>query len=200
MTRNDELGSGADLSMSRSALVLIRPIFPSCSHLSRLNLSFCLSVILTQDLPSDWPWGDVGDQPQPDPQPALAKGRGRGRGRGRGKVDGVKGQKDSKDPGSAPAVPDKTLPKPRKAFLLANLVRAGNQMGLSSSWKAMLRNLRQLISDKIKIEPLSALPRDAECRLKHNTGVLEMLGKLSGPSKCMNDAAQELLVFLDCRF
>lgn len=126
-----------------------------------------------------------------EPAKSDAKpGRGKGRGRGRGRPP-------------IPAAEKKKTP-PKFPYLLTNLVRAGNQMGSSSSWKIILANLKSTVTQKLRLRPLSELTEEsANGHLCKNRSVLQMLGKLTDsgglsfggmpPSSALNDSAEELL-------
>ena len=109
--------------------------------------------------------------------PATSRGRGRGRGRGRkskdDKPDGDEGkQKEQKQKNNA-----------KESYLLANLVRAGNQMKSSSSWDILQKSVRHLISKSLALQPKSKLP-SLEVRGERqarNRRILTLLGKLPPP-------------------
>ena len=83
------------------------------------------SGLLLQDLPLEWPWGKVETV-----APATSKGRGRG-GRGRGRKS--KDDKPDDHEGKQKEQQQQKNNKAKESYLLANLVRAGNQMKSSSS-------------------------------------------------------------------
>ena len=142
--------------------------------------------------------------PEPDPSPAPKPSRGRGRGRGgRGRGAGTVSEKDTNT--NVKATPKA---KAKVPFLLTNLVRTGNQMGSSSSWKIIQKSLRQTIASRLQIEPLSS-KAVGDAQLHLNRSILVMLGKIlpsddhlaepSGlrPSQALCDSAAELLQILD---
>ena len=133
------------------------------------------SGLLLQDLPLEWPWGKVETV-----APATSKGRGRG-GRGRGRKS--KDDKPDDHEGKQKEQQQQKNNKAKESYLLANLVRAGNQMKSSSSWEILQRSVLHLISKSLVLRPQSKLP-SLEVRLgrqARNRRILTLLGKLPGP-------------------
>ena len=80
--------------------------------------------------------------------------KGTGRGRGRGGKGGRKGSGKGKEHAQAETSEanqkKENQTQTKKAFLLTNLVRAGNQMGGSGSWTLLGRALEGLVDDMLR--------------------------------------------------
>ena len=120
--------------------------------------------------------------------PATSRGRGRGRGRGRKSKDDIP---DSDEGKQKQEQQQKKNNKAKESYLLANLVRAGNQMKSSSSWEILQRSVRHLISKSLVLQPLSKLPplEVRQERQARNRRILTLLGKLP-PANTPVDAKQ----------
>lgn len=157
----------------------------------------CMHACLCQDLPAQWPWGQM-EKEKEKPEPS-GKGKGRGRGKGRGKT-GPKGK------GAEVAPKAKAKAVAKVPLLLTNLVRTGNQMKSSSSWRIVRNNLAQVIAGKLEIRAMSGQGVGSQANLSMNRSLLIMLGKLPAemetstwsthPSPTMCQAAEELLQIL----
>ena len=120
------------------------------------------------------------------PAPDVPKGRGRGRGRGGRGKGGRSGGHEVQDSASADTDTKKQNNQRKGSFLLANLVRAGNQMQSGSSWSIVRRSVLQIISKNLILLPLSQLPprRVMEERAARHREILTLLGKLPNPDQC----------------
>lgn len=162
----------------------------------------------TQDLPCKFTVDKTLQQPQPE-KAETTRGRGRGRSSNKGKGRSGKGSQENKESESKP--PPKTPPS-----LLTNLVRLGNQMGQSQSWRCILKNLTVCISQRLTLAPRSSLTAEQErAQMQVNRTLLILLDILDSsqevdnvlpPQKAdvdmastrrpLREAAEELLKFL----
>ena len=152
----------------------------------------------TQDLPCKFTVDKTLQQPQPE-KAETTRGKGRS----------GKGSQENKESESKP--PPKTPPS-----LLTNLVRLGNQMGQSQSWRCILKNLTVCISQRLTLAPRSSLTAEQErAQMQVNRTLLILLDILDSsqevdnvlpPQKAdvdmastrrpLREAAEELLKFL----
>ncbi len=165
---------------------------------------------LPQDLPLSWPW----DTPKQttldkdkDKEPVSGKPKPtRGRGRGRGRGGKSSGEVETKS--DAPSTIDAAAQPTRKRFpyLLANLVRTGNQMQNAGSGAMLRKQALALITKRLTVHPIGRKPTNAEEQLVWNRHLLTMLGKLPAEHDAtrekptaINKTAEELLLSLDCK-
>lgn len=106
--------------------------------------------------------------------------KGTGRGRGRGGKGGRKGSGKGKEHAQAETSEanqkKENQTQTKKAFLLTNLVRAGNQMGGSGSWTLLGRALEGLVDENLELRPMSQRPADD--MLRWNQYILKVIGKV----------------------
>lgn len=123
-------------------------------------------------MPCSWPWGVAKDTD------IALEMKGRGRGRGRGGKGGRKGSGKGKEQAQAETseANQKKENQTKKAFLLTNLVRAGNQMGGSGSWTLLGRALEGLVDENLELRPMSERPGDD--MLRWNEYILKVIGKV----------------------
>ena len=128
-------------------------------------------------MPATWPTCH-GKPPESAPATAAPAQRGRGRGKGRGRGRGVVPEPVQQDQSQSQSQSQKKG-KGKVVTMLSSLVRAGNQMGNSSSWTIVLGQLGPLIAEKMVLQRLSALAAGAEAQMELNKGILIMLGKMN---------------------
>lgn len=146
----------------------------------------------TQDLPVEWP-KKAGNPEEDSATASKAKISKAAKAKAKAKTEP---KSDSSD-----QLLNKTMKTPS---LLTNLVRCGNQMGLSSSWKFAEHSLNQQIHAKLKILPLSQLSAQQKSdNEKANIQTLTLLGiwqtteQLAGCKKtAMMESAEELIEIL----